>query len=122
MIRVEDFSGSGGFRRWFGRRTAAAAAKKRMDARHQFAHTERFDHIIIRPGIKSAQAVRFRRARRQQQNRKRGILAMQPAAEVQSVSGRQHDIEQNQIRVARKKSDSCIHRHRWRFPRQIPLF
>src|SRR5205823_3143853 len=76
------------------------AAELNLDSRNQLANEERLHDVIVRPELKAHNAIRFRRASRQKNDRNVRQLRMVPnaLADIQPVRIGQHNIQQDEIR------------------------
>src|SRR5208282_2247721 len=85
--------------KFFRRRARLRAAQQRLDARHEFARTERFRDVIIRAQLEAHYAVRFFALGCENQDRQAiqaGVLAYL-LADFKPGKLRQHEIEDEQI-------------------------
>ena len=82
-------------RGWFGV-VVLCAAQNGLDARHQFADTERLDDVIVRAEFEADDAVNLLAARRNHDDRHVAGLA-EFAAHVEAVHFGDHQVEQDQV-------------------------
>ena len=63
----------------------------------QLCFIEGFGDVIVRPEIEPEYFLRFVRARRKEQNRRRHAGLAQLAAHLESIAAREHHVEQDEI-------------------------
>jgi hypothetical protein len=66
-------------------------------ARHQFEHRERLGEVVVGAQFKPEHAVRLRRAGAEHDHRHIRVPCPQMAADVPTVSARQHQVEQHHV-------------------------
>ena len=76
---------------------AQRAAAQRQQARSEFLDEERFRQVVVGAEFQPGEAVAELGARRQQDNRRRDVLAAQRLEHRQTVATRQHDVEHDQV-------------------------
>ena len=82
-----------------------AATQNGFDPQNHFARTKRFRHVIVRAEFQSNNAIDLLRARRQHQdwNVARGCIALEQFANFESGHFRQHQIENDEVRLLRAR-------------------
>ena len=75
-----------------------AAAERGPDAGDQLGHLERLAHVVVGARLEAHDDVDRVRAGREHDDRRRG-LAADRAADLEAVEPRQHDVEQDEVRV-----------------------
>src|SRR6202022_1964043 len=82
-----------------------ATAQDRFDAQNNFARTERFRHVIVSAKFQTDDSIDFFRSRSQHQDRNmaRSRFAFQNFANLESRHFRQHQVENDKIRLFRAR-------------------
>lgn len=83
-------------RRHGGECCALDAAQQHMHACRELPHRERLGHVVVGADTEADEHVRLVVARREHQHGDRA-LGLDPAADLQAVEARQHDVEHHQI-------------------------
>src|SRR5690242_5017221 len=82
-----------------GARRRSLRAELILDARHQLAYEERLHDVVVRAEFQADNAIGFRHARSQKDDRyvsQLGVIA-QRFADLQAVGIRQHDVQNHQV-------------------------
>ena len=96
------------------RRPAGRPAQHRLDSQGQFARAERLGHVVVRAEFEPDDPIRLAAQRREHDDRHLADLARMPAADLEPVDARQHQVEHQQVRTGSSPSP------RWPTRRQPP--
>jgi len=80
-------------------RLRGGAAQDRLDASQELAGAERLDDVVVRAQLQSLHTILFRPASSEQNHRSGGVALADLAQDIQPVTAREEDVEQNQVHV-----------------------